>query len=165
LYTYKNEFNNSTFSTLQAGLSYSLPDGRNVSSEKKGTIELFTFYDNNTNGVYDDGDVPAEGRIVSIGEISFITKKDGKVLYRKVPYGNYDLKIPSQNWYAISPNTLNLDNRDLTIQIPLQRTGKITGSFYYKYDARTSMDVVENYGGLREIGRASCRERGKIAVE
>src|SRR5690606_16042043 len=151
LYTYNGEFNNSTFSTLQAGLSYNLPDGRNVSSEKKGNIELFAFYDNNTNGIYDEGDLPAEGRILSIGEISFITKKDGKAVYRRVPYGEYSLRVPSQNWYAVAPEMLNLDRRDLTIQIPLQRTGKITGAFYYKYDARTSMDVVENYGGLRVL--------------
>src|SRR5690606_38652671 len=138
-------------STLQAGISYNLPDGRSVSSEKKGTIELFAFYDNNTNGIYDDGDAHAEGRIITIGETSFITKKDGKAVYRRVPYGEYQLKVPSQNWYAIAPKAIRLEARDLTIQIPLQRTGKITGAFYYKYDARTSMDVVENYGGLRVL--------------
>lgn len=148
-YTYKTSYYNSSSSAVQAGISYSLPDGRNVSPQKKGKIELFMFYDNNTSGVFDEGDLPAEGQIALIGGVSFISQSNGAIEYKKVPYGSYPLRVLSQNWHAkISPEVV-LNSRDLKVNVPLQRTGKIIGKFYYHYDERTSMEVSEKHGGLR----------------
>ncbi len=148
-YSFKTSYYNSSSSAVQAGISYSLPDGRNVSPQKKGKIEIFMFYDNNTNGVFDEGDLPAEGQIALIGGVSFISQRNGAVEYKKVPYGTYSLRVLSQNWHAkISPEVV-LNSRDLKVNVPLQRTGKITGKFYYYYDERTSMEVSEKHGGLR----------------
>jgi hypothetical protein len=148
-YTYKTAYYNSSSSAVQAGISYSLPDGRNVSPQKKGKIEIFMFYDNNTNGVFDEGDLPAEGQIALLGGVSFISQSNGAIEYKKVPYGAYSLRVPSQNWHAkVSPEVI-LNSRTLKVNVPLQRTGKITGKFYYHYDERTSMEVSEKQGGLR----------------
>src|SRR5690606_834020 len=44
---------------------------------------------------------------------------------------------------------VDLQGRNLRIDVPLQKTGRITGKIFYNYDDRTSMEVTEKYGGLR----------------
>src|SRR5690606_9683626 len=61
----------------------------------------------------------------------------------------YTLSIPSQEWYAHAPDKIEVRSRDTRLAIPLQRTGKITGGFFYRYDPRTSMEIYEKYGGLQ----------------
>lgn len=152
-YQYKSSYYTSSSNAIQAGISYSLPGGQNVSSQKKGNIEVFVFHDNNSNGVFDEGDTPAVGQIVHLGGISFISQRNGVIQYKKVPYGTYSLRVPSQNWYAKTDSELDLQGRNLRIDVPLQRTGRITGKIFYNYDGRTSMEVTEKYGGLRLLVR------------
>lgn len=148
-YHYKGSFFTSSSNAIQAGISYHLPSERNISSQKKGNIEVFVFYDHNANGVFDEGDTPATGQIVHLGGISFISQGNGLIQYKKVPYGAYTLRVPSQNWYAKAASGLDLQVRNLRIDVPLQRTGRITGKIFYNYNNRTSMEVSEKYGGLR----------------
>jgi hypothetical protein len=148
-YQYKSSYYASSSNAIQAGITYNLPSGRNVSSQKKGNIEVFVFHDHNANGVFDEGDSPAVGQIVHLGGISFISQKDGLIQYKKVPYGTYSLRVPSQNWYAKAVSELDLQDRNLRFDVPLQKTGRIIGRIFYKYDGRTSMEVTEKYGGLR----------------
>ncbi len=148
-YQYKSSYYTSSSNAIQAGISYNLPGGRNVSSQKKGNIEVFLFYDNNSNGIFDEGDSPADGQIVHLGGISFKSQRNGLVQYKKVPYGKYSIRISSQNWYAKMAPDLNLQGRNLKIDVPLQKTGRITGKVFYNYNGRTSMEVTEKYGGLR----------------
>lgn len=147
-YNYKTQFYNSASSTFQAGLIYNLPDTRNAVSQKTGDIKIFLFFDHNTNGIFDTGDVPAVGRIVTIDNTNLITLQDGTIQYRKVPYGKHALSIPAQNWYADVPK-IDLQSKELKLSVALQETGKIMGSFVYNYDERLSMEVVERYAGLR----------------
>lgn len=171
-YNYSNESFSSSNTTVQAGLSFNLPDGRNVTSGQKGNISIFTFYDNNANGLFDSGDEPAPERIISIGGITFLSDRDGTVRYKKVPHGEYTLSIPSQEWYAQAPDKIEVRSRELQLNIPLQRTGKITGSFFYNYDSRTSMEIYEKYGGLQvEVtgengftGRALTNSNGEFTL-
>lgn len=149
LYTYTSSYFASSYSNVQAGISYVLPNSTKGATQKKGNINLFLFYDNNANGVFDEGDIAAEGRIVMIGGMSFITQSDGSIRYKKVPYGQYALGFPSQNWYADAPTQLSVQNQDLTLNIPLKKTSKIVGSLYYNYDQQTSEEVFEKHGGLR----------------
>lgn len=107
------------------------------------------FYDNNANGIFDDGDTPAQNRIVTIGDISFISNSKGLVEYKKVPYQDYSLKMPSQDWFAIIPPSITVQHKQLSLDVPLQRTGKVVGKLFYKYDARTSEEFAEKHGGLR----------------
>ena len=148
-YNYSNESFSSSNTTVQAGLSFNLPDSRNVTSGQKGNISIFVFFDNNANGLFDSGDEPAPERIINIGGITFLSNRDGTVRYRKVPYGEYMLSIPSQEWYAHAPGKMEVRSREVQFNIALQRTGKITGSFFYNYDSRTSMEIYEKYGGLQ----------------
>lgn len=148
-YSYSTS-NYSSFNTnVQAGVRYNLPTTKQAAVGKKGDLKLFLFYDNNVNGIYDAGDTPAEDRIVTIGGISFISNRKGEVEYRKLPYSDYSLKFPSQDWYADAPTSITIDDKRTTLEVPLQRTGKVTGRLFYKYDARMSEEFAEKYGGLR----------------
>lgn len=137
-----------------------MPSGRNVSSQRKGNIEVFVFHDNNSNGIFDEDDTPTVGQIVHLDGISFISQKDGLIQYKKVPYGVYSLGVPSQNWYAKTASQVDLQNRNLRIDVPLQKTGRITGKIFYNYDDRTSMEVTEKYGGFRFLVKG---EDGSLA--
>jgi len=148
-YSYSSS-NYSSFNTnVQAGVRYNLPTTKQAAVGKKGDLKLLLFYDNNVNGIYDAGDTPAEDRIVTIGGVSFISNTKGEVEYRKLPYDNYSLKISSQDWYAVAPASVVIADKRTTLNVPLQRTGKVTGKLYYKYDARLSEEFAEKYGGLR----------------
>lgn len=148
-YTSNSSYFNSSYSNFQAGITYNLPSDKNVSNQKKGNLTLFLFYDNNANGVFDEGDTVAENRIATIGGISFISLNNGLIEYKKVPYGEYTLYVPSQDWYAAIPAKINIENRDITLNVPLQKTGKVIGKLNYHYDERTSMEFSEKHGGLR----------------
>ena len=150
---YVYDYNSSAYSSfntnLRAGIRYNLPSSGAMSGGKKGNLKLFLFYDNNANGIYDAGDTPAKDRIISIGGVSFISSSNGIVEYKKLPYGDYTIKFPSQEWYAIIPSYINIQDKKTVHEVPLQRTGKVVGKLYYKYDARTSEEFAEKYGGLR----------------
>ena len=148
-YSYSSSSYSSFNTNVQAGVRYNLPSTGQAAVGKRGDLKLFLYYDNNVNGVYDEGDTPAEGRIVSIGGVSFISNRKGEVEYKKMPYNDYSLKIPLQDWYAVAPAFVTIGERRTTLQIPLQRTGKVTGKLYYNYDARLSEEFAEKYGGLR----------------
>ena len=149
VYNYSSSSYSSINTNLRVGVRYNLPSSRAETKGKRGDLKLFLFYDNNANGIYDDGDTPAEGRIVNIGDVSFISNRQGLVVYKKMPYDEYSLRMPSQDWFAIIPSFVNINERRTSIDVPLQRTGKVTGSLYYNYDARTSEEFAEKYGGLR----------------
>jgi len=139
----------SSYSILQTGITYNLPNGRSTSQIKRGNMKFFIFYDNNTNGIFDEGDSPAENRILSIGDVSFMTLSNGSIEYKKVPYGKYSLEVPSQEWFAAVPSLIDLQSRDFSLNIPLQKTGKITGGFYYNYDKNVSLEITDIYAGLK----------------
>ena len=148
-YSYSSSSYSSFNTNVQAGVRYNLPTTKQAAVGKKGDLKLFLYYDNNVNGVYDEGDTPAEDRIVTIGGVSFISNRRGEVEYRKLPYNDYSLKIPSQDWYAVAPASVTIVSKRTTLEVALQRTGKVTGKLFYKYDARLSEEFAEKYGGLR----------------
>ncbi|MDD2475682.1 MAG: carboxypeptidase-like regulatory domain-containing protein [Dysgonamonadaceae bacterium] len=149
VYDYSSSAYSSFNTNLQAGVRYNLPSKGALSGGKKGNLKLFLYYDNNANGIYDEGDTPAKDRIISIGGVSFISLGNGIVEYKKMPYGNYTIKFPSQDWYAIIPSSINIEDKRTVHEVPLQRTGKVVGKLYYNYDARTSEKFAEKHGGLR----------------
>lgn len=153
-YNYNSNAYKSYTTNLQAGIRYNLPASGSTAVGRKGNVKLFLFYDNNANGVFDEGDIPAEGRIVNIGGVSFISRSNGTIEYRNMPYEDYSLQIPSQEWFADAPSSITVQSKRISIDIPLQKTGKVVGKLYYKYDARLSEEFVEKHGGLRIIATA-----------
>lgn len=134
---------------MHTGISYKLPAANHRALGKRGNIELFLFFDKNTNGVFDDGDIPANDRIVKIGDITFVSLTDGSVVYKKVPHGAYTIDVPSSDWYANTPEEIYLNTKSYRLDIPLQETGRVTGGFAYNYDERLSEEVSNQLGGLR----------------
>lgn len=149
LYDYRSGSFNTRYSLFQSGITYNLPSGSGESAGKKGGVEVFLFFDNNTNGHYDEGDMPADGYVVTINGTSFVSLQDGTVRYRKVPYGTYTLSVPSSEWFAVVPPNFVLQSRELRVDVPLQRTGKIMGNFRYNYNVQTSVEFSGQYAGIR----------------
>lgn len=146
-YHYQNKSFQTHNTFLQAGITQTLPNSATTTNTKKGTIQIFCFYDRNTNGVYDDGDEPAVDRIVMINQSAFVAQKDGTVKYRAVPYGAYHISVKGKNWMA-KEYDLNLVSKTLELSIPLQETGNVRGKFEYIYDAKLQYEVSGVRSGL-----------------
>lgn len=148
MYDYRNRAFDYTYTSAQAGVSYKLPDQSVFVGKKKGSIRLLLFYDVNGNGIFDETDSLASNRIVMIDKVSFMTRKDGTVEYKKVPYGEYALEVPGQGWMARIEPSLQLQQKELKIAIPLQKTERVRGRVRYEYDERTSVDFILRLAGV-----------------
>lgn len=148
VYDYRNVAFDYTYTSAQAGVSYKLPDQSVFVGKKKGDIRLFLFYDVNGNGVFDEADSLASNRLVMIDKVSFMTRKDGTVEYKKVPYGEYVLEVPGQEWMARVEPGLQLQQKELKIVVPLQKTERVRGRIRYEYDERTSIDFTPRLAGV-----------------
>ncbi|MBW3517587.1 hypothetical protein [Flavobacterium sp. NKUCC04_CG] len=157
-YYYQNNQYETQNSYLQAGISQALPNTSSTITVKKGTIQLFCYYDRNTNGIYDDGDEPAANRIVMINESAFVTQKDGTVKYRGVPYGSYHISLKGKNWMAEEYDE-NLVSKNLQRSIPLQETGNLRGKFEYVFSQNLQFEVTGNRSGLGVILK---NQQGKV---
>lgn len=135
--TYSNEL----------GVTVHLNKNRATSS-RKSRVEAFVYHDYNSNGVFDDGDKPAKGYSVSIDKKGFVTNDNGKVTYRKVPYGKYAVgNISEKGWFG-DADTLKVDKFSVGMDIPLQQAGVLMGQINYSFDSRTSMDIEAKIEGV-----------------
>lgn len=140
---------------IQLGVHQSLPSGGRAGASEKGNIALFLYRDANNNGVFDEGDSPADNTMVLINNSVFISGSDGKVAYSRVPYGAQEVSVPvQQGWYAPSA-TLQLTSRRLQVSIGLQQAGTLTGSVRYEYDERISYDVDAALGGFTVTAKST----------
>jgi hypothetical protein len=144
---YKAVIYNSHQTYLQFGVQYNLPAKQKVSDTKSGSINLMVFYDYNANGVFDEGDKLADNRVLTINETNFITNLDGKVIYKKVPYGDYIIKIPGKKWYA-QDYKISLNTNQTTISIPMQMTGVVRGKIEYELTSKLEYQVSSNLYGF-----------------
>ncbi|WP_313376481.1 carboxypeptidase-like regulatory domain-containing protein [Chishuiella sp.] len=133
---------------IQAGIQYNLPAKNKPTNVKFGTLNLFVFYDYNANGIFDEGDKVADNRIVKINDISFITDLDGKVKYKKIPYGNYLINLPGQKWFAqdLYPS---INQANTTLNIPMQLTGIVKGKLKYDTPSKLAYQVSSNLFGFQ----------------
>ncbi len=157
-YYYQNNSFQTQNSYLQAGISQNLPNNTTTIIAKKGTIQLFCYYDRNTNGIYDEGDDPAPNRMVLINQSAFVTQKDGTVKYRGVPYGAYHISLKGKNWMA-EEYDVNLVSKSLQRSIPLQETGNLRGKFEYIFSEHLQYEVSGNLSGLAVILK---NQQGKV---
>lgn len=114
---------------------------------KTGNIEILVFYDINSNGIFDQDDLVASDRIITINNTSFVSQKDGKVIYKRVPYGDYDVTTSGKKWYA--PDfTLSVDQKKVKHYLALQETGTIVGKIQYDFDNIKSVEVKPIFSGI-----------------
>lgn len=147
-YYYDTEYSFSPNLLLRAGVIIKLPDGRKRSSGSTGDLEVFVFYDNNNNDEYDTVDSPAKNRMVQVNGVNFITDEDGKVNYKKAPYGDYTIKVQGNEWYNANPYA-TIDSKKNRVIIPLQRTGTLKGKIDIKERSITDEEIYGTLGNIR----------------
>lgn len=130
-YYYKMDFAYTPNILVRAGVNIRLPEGRRNPSVQTGDLDVFVFYDTNNNNKYDEDEFPASDRLVQINNVNFATDNQGNIHYKKVPYGDYALKVKSNQWYNINQHA-QIDKRKNQVVIPLQKTGTLRGKINLK---------------------------------
>lgn len=155
--------------TLEVGITINLKKAV-LDPGKKGKIQIFTFYDENNNNIYDPEEKPANDYIVSINNVVLKTDALGTALYKDVPFGNFELKqLIQQGWYY-DEQKLDLDKYNYPLQIPLHQNGTMTGKLFLDYNAATSLEFDIKTSSIyfnilkdnRLIERFSADEEGKF---
>lgn len=125
--------------TLEVGITINLKKAV-LDPGKKGKIQIFTFYDENNNNIYDPGEKAANDYIVNINNVVLKTDALGTALYKDVPFGSFELKqLIQQGWYY-DEQKLDLDKYNYPLQIPLHQNGTMTGKLFLDYNASTSLE-------------------------
>jgi len=158
LFRTEYKYMNYSFNNLQLGLT------RDFSAAKVGsknnTLSVTIYKDNNQNGIYDEGDVPANNQIVYIDRVAFLTTKEGKITYKNLLPGNYNISMAgNQNWYA-PPQSVVMTPADLKLEIPLRKIGMIAGKIEYSFN-QYSYEVAKEKLGLKVM---ATDENGKTTI-
>ncbi len=126
---------------FQLGFTQSLAGNNGNNKAKNGDLTIFTYYDHNNNGIYDQGDEKAVDKSILINNMLFLADAGGTITYRKVPYGQYTIRLPMEKgWYA--PDRVHsLQQKSDRIEIPLQKSGTISGKIVFNFDPRLSLEV------------------------
>lgn len=147
-YQYRTSFANSSFRSLQAGITQKLPDPRQHIPGKKGNIAILIYKDNNQNGIFDAGDEPANSGTLLVNKIIFIIPANGTIQYSKVPYGDYSLNMPLQNGYQIMPMHITIDQKNIKINVPMQKSGNVTGRIAINFNETRSLQIDPSLAGI-----------------
>ncbi len=136
----------------QVGFTQDLPKmGEEPVPYKNGTLQVFMFYDQNNNHIYDpDTDQPAPLKRVNINNTAFVSDSKGYIQYRKVPYGSYKVSSTETEWFSTEVVAEVNDKKNL-ILLSLQKTGLVTGRIVYQKSTRTQYEVLEILAGIPVI--------------
>ena len=143
-----NRFSNYQFSLLEVGITQKLtvPKVGAVNSD----LEVIIFKDMNQNNIFDQSDSKAEGHLIYINDVAFITDAAGSAVYKKLPYDKYRISISNtKGWYAPDQN-ISLDKKKQRLEIPLKRTGTIRGNLFYSFD-QFSYEINRNLQGITVV--------------
>jgi hypothetical protein len=154
-YHYNTPYISSSFSSLQAGITQKLPNPKQHTPGKKGNLEIFFFKDNNHNGSYDAGEEAANSGTVLINGIIFMIPANGTIVYSKVPYGSYQLSMPMQNGYQISPVQVKVDQKNNKIILAMQKSGNAVGKIAISIDEQKSLQTNASLSGITLLVRSS----------
>jgi len=143
---YSTGFTNNAYNNLQLSFSTRLPTAR--IGTQKSALEVFFYKDLNNNGVYDkEMDSVAAGQQITINNVAFLTDKNGKVLYKNLPLGAYNINnTKNSQWYSDGLTVL-LNKKKLRVQIPMHKIGMVEGSVSYRY-TRFSYEVNRQKQGI-----------------
>ena len=143
---YSTGYSNTAYNSLQLNFTTALPTMR--VGTRQNSLELLFYKDVNDNGVYDKGiDSLAIGQQVSINQTRLLTDKNGRVLYRNLPSGSYNIgNMRSDRWYSVS-QVVVLTRKKQTLSIPLHKIGMVEGNVRYSY-SKFSYEVNRQKQGL-----------------
>ena len=140
-----NRFNNYKFSLLEIGLTQklSLPKVGAINSD----LEVMVYRDMNQNNTFDQGDTKADGHLIYINNLAFISNSSGSVVYKKLPLDSYRISITNANgWYA-PDQYVNLEKKNHRVEIPLKRTGTLKGALVFSFN-EFSYEINRNLQGI-----------------
>jgi len=133
------------YNNLQFGLVQKIPNAR--VGTKENTLEVFLYKDENQDRAYNGGDAVARGQIVYINGVAFISDKEGRVVYKNLPDGEYRISVGNQaQWYAPEQRIL-LNKKKVKTEVALYKTGTLKGVVNYSYN-EYSYEVEKNKGGI-----------------
>jgi hypothetical protein len=133
--------------TIEAGVTLNLKSST-LNPGKKGNVTAFVYYDNNNNGIYDEGDQPATGYMVMLNTISFRTDSKGNLNYKGLPFGKYALKqIIQKGWYY-NEAEIEVNRYNYPLQIPLHQNGTVQGKVDYEFNSKTALEFDPKLGGI-----------------
>lgn len=147
-YRYSNNFFGSNSRVnFQVGFTQSLAGKNANQTGKRGNLEVFVFYDHNLNGIFDEGDEAADEKSILINDVLFLSDASGKVQYRKVPYGQYQIRAPMEKGWFAPDFSYAIAHKSDKVAIALQRSGTLRGSIIIQYDPRLNLEANTNLEG------------------
>ncbi|SFW25741.1 hypothetical protein SAMN02927921_00765 [Sinomicrobium oceani] len=138
---------NNTMMIVEGGIVFNL-EGRKPSPKKKSKVTVMVYYDKNANNIFDGEDEVAQDYLIVMGNASFMTDREGKIYYNKVPFG--DIKIApviQQGWFASEQNVI-VGGYHTYAEVPLHRNGTVSGKIRYDFDAHKSVDIKWKGAGI-----------------
>lgn len=115
-----------------------------VQKRTSGDLHVFCYYDHNQNEVYDEGDEPASKYHFTVKDLLLYTDKSGKAKFKNLPYGQYGLFFPQKDHFMANNKTITIDQKQISVEIPLHRGGTLKSSINLSYIAGISMETNLN---------------------
>jgi len=137
---------NNTF-TIEAGITLNL-QGNALNPNKKSIITAFAFYDKNNNNIFDLGEETAKDYLINISNIAFKTNAEGRIIYKNIPFGKYDLKQVIQEGWYYDEKTFDINAYHHDLMIPLHQSGTLQGRIKYEFDAKTAVSFQPRGSGI-----------------
>lgn len=148
---------------LQVGITQKFIS--NSKNNKTGNLDIRVFYDHNQNGIYDAGDEVSERKSLLIQQILFQTDRNGKVSYKRIPYGDYAIQVPVENnWYAANTQVL-INKSNQKVDIPLRKASSLRGRIVYDYDPLRSLEADIVVEGFSIIAKSSTGETWRTRTD
>lgn len=130
------------FTNIRLGIRQNLrSQDLNRPQVKTGNLEVFCFYDNNNNTIFDEGDEIASDYHFMIGSINFKTDRRGRAKFEKVPYGQRPLFFPAFKGYQGRSRLVDIESRTQIVAVPLQRVSTVQGAVNIRFDTKLAVDA------------------------
>lgn len=156
-FTYTKGLSNNpyTYNNVQLIVKQQLPPGKIINKKPQGNVKMFIFYDNNYNGIYDQGDAVASNYNLMFGSVSFSTNNKGQAVYKNIPFGDYVIVTPPINNYSAKSKVVTVDSKSVNVEVALQQVSTINGEIILEYNPVFDLTVNTNLRGYRVLAEAS----------
>ncbi|MGY5254136.1 hypothetical protein [Sphingobacterium spiritivorum] len=151
-YYYLNSKSNYTngYGNIQVGVRQNLPSGVSSGQQtKNGDLEVFCFYDNNNNGIFDTGDSKAVNYTLLINDLMLTTDRQGQVAFKNIPYGELAVVFPPKDGFQANNQKILINKSKTKLSVPLQQSVQIEGTIQLAYDAVRSVAVDTDLLGYK----------------
>lgn len=119
-----------------------------VSASKKARLKGFVYYDNNTNGIFDEGDAIAKNYHITFDKTFFRTDSTGYFYYTSVPFGTYKIGTQINKGWFTPDRDYVIDQYNVSIEIPLHKNGTAIGNIRYDFEENKVMDFTPKTEGI-----------------